>query len=311
MEQKTPVGDGSDSSVQVQFEPIEPHWNPESIDMAAYFERIEYSDARTPTIETLTAIHRAHSQSIPFENLDIPIGRGIKVGLPDIEGKLIHQRRGGYCFEQNPLLAAVLTRLGFKVRRGSARGPMGPEQESPVAYDCGHAMMVVETQGTSFLCDVGVGYLGSSAPVPLVDGGEFVDGGWRYRTDRVSAGPDFAGWMLRIHLSGAWSNVYAFSNHAFFHADYVNQNFIATDHPNSPFRKQLIIQRTGPGERLSLRNTQLTTRMPHAPPRVETISLRDFERVVQERFSLDVDGELLRWIAQMDSTSPGGRATSH
>lgn len=273
------------------FDGHEPDWNPAILDLDAYFARIGYTGSREPTSATLAAIHRAHVAAIPFENIDVALGRGVKTGLADIEAKLVATRRGGYCFEHNPLLAAVLTRLGFGVRRGSARGPMGPEQHSPIRYGMGHAMMVARAEDQSYLCDVGVGYLGASTPVPLVDGAEFVDGAWRYRTHRVTAGPDFQGWMLGLALPTAWSNVYAFSEQPCFAADYADQNFIATDHPASPFPTQLLVQRTGPDDRWSLRDLDLSRRRAGQAAQTRQLRPDELPAVLSDVFGLTLDPE--------------------
>ncbi len=92
-----------------------------TLDLDAYVARIGYAGARTPTLETLRAISCAHVSRIPFENVDVLLGRPILLELEAIEAKLVHARRGGYCFEQNSLLLAVLEALGFSVRPLSAR----------------------------------------------------------------------------------------------------------------------------------------------------------------------------------------------
>ena len=78
------------------------------VDLKAYATRIEHSGDFTPTLTTLRDLHLAHATHIPFENLDILLGRPIRLDLESITAKLIDARRGGYCFEQNAL-----------VRRGS------------------------------------------------------------------------------------------------------------------------------------------------------------------------------------------------
>ena len=63
----------------------------------------------------------AHTTTIPFENLDIVLGREVWIDLPGMQEKLLCQRRGGYCFEHNLLFAALLERLGFPVIRLAGR----------------------------------------------------------------------------------------------------------------------------------------------------------------------------------------------
>src|SRR5262245_31633198 len=91
------------------------------MDVDAYFARIGYRGGRAPTLETLNGIVRAHVQTIPFENLDVLLGRPIELDVESLERKLVAARRGGYCFEQNTLLLEVLGALGFTVRPLSAR----------------------------------------------------------------------------------------------------------------------------------------------------------------------------------------------
>src|SRR4051812_36794244 len=85
------------------------------INLDAYLARIGYTGAREATAETLAAIHARHAASIPFENLDVILGRGIQIDPAAIERKLVTDQRGGYCFEQNALLASALQELGFSV----------------------------------------------------------------------------------------------------------------------------------------------------------------------------------------------------
>src|SRR5579862_6589879 len=104
-------------------------WSVATLDLDAYLERIGYAGPAgklEPSGKTLGALHRAHLAAIPFENLDIMLGRGVKVDLESIAAKLVHARRGGYCFEHGQLFGAALERLGFEVERLLARvGPDG------------------------------------------------------------------------------------------------------------------------------------------------------------------------------------------
>src|SRR5262249_26564564 len=96
-----------------------------SLDLDAYCARVNYAGPPTPPLETLPALHLAHATHIPFENLDILLGRGIRIDLDSLQAKLVHARRGGYCFEQNTLFQAVLEQLGFRVTALAARVRVG------------------------------------------------------------------------------------------------------------------------------------------------------------------------------------------
>ena len=91
------------------------------LDLDAYLKRIGYAGARQPTLAVLEALHLAHATHIPFENLDVLLGRPIRLDLASLQAKLVAGGRGGYCFEQNLLIAAVLGQLGFEVKLIAAR----------------------------------------------------------------------------------------------------------------------------------------------------------------------------------------------
>src|SRR5512139_458454 len=92
-----------------------------NVDVEAYLRRIGVADAGAPSLAGLAALHERHVAAIPFENLDVLLGRPIRLDLDSLQAKLVRARRGGYCFEQNTLFAAVLERLGFAVTPLGAR----------------------------------------------------------------------------------------------------------------------------------------------------------------------------------------------
>src|SRR5262245_43809073 len=91
------------------------------LDLDAYLERIAYRGSRAATATTLADLHQANVAPMPFENLDILLGRAISLELEAVQAKLVAGRRGGYCFEHNTLFRAVLEALGFRVTPLSAR----------------------------------------------------------------------------------------------------------------------------------------------------------------------------------------------
>ena len=94
---------------------------PETFDLDAYLSRIGYTGPRTASLTTLRAIHALHPAAIPFENLDPLLKRPVRLNLASLQAKLVAERRGGYCFEQNIPFAAALEALGFTVIRLAGR----------------------------------------------------------------------------------------------------------------------------------------------------------------------------------------------
>src|SRR5699024_6440565 len=121
------------------------------LDIDAYLQRIGYDGPLEPTEATLYALHRAHASTIPFENLDILLGRGISLEMDDIQDKLVRRQRGGYCYEHNLLFSALLEHAGFEVRRLVSR--LNPNQPGPAS----HMMLNVSVGNRTWLADVGFG----------------------------------------------------------------------------------------------------------------------------------------------------------
>jgi N-hydroxyarylamine O-acetyltransferase len=128
------------------------------LNLDAYLSRLNYHGHRAPTPATLCALHRAHLYAVPFENLDIGLGRPLSLDVPALFDKVVHRRRGGFCYELNGLFAALLTALGFDVTLLSARvfndGHFGPE------FD--HLALLVQApvranDSITWLADVGFG----------------------------------------------------------------------------------------------------------------------------------------------------------
>jgi N-hydroxyarylamine O-acetyltransferase len=210
-------------------------WDIERLDLDAYLHRIGHATEVAPTAESLAALHRAHVASIPFENLDIVLGRGIAVDLDSVQEKLVGRRRGGYCYEHGVLFAAALERLGFGVERMLAR--VGGEQlERPRAKT--HMTVRAHADGASWLADVGFGS-GLLRPLPFDGSGPQAQGGWTFELS--ATGP--SSWALRERLRGEWVTHYGFAEQRLHAADVVMANhFTATFH-RSPFVGKIVAAR--------------------------------------------------------------------
>ncbi len=123
------------------------------MDIQRYLERIHYHGSLEPTLQTLLALHEAHLLSVPFENLDIHLGRAIVLDEASLWTKIVEHNRGGFCYELNGLFALLLRALGFQVDMLSAAvakstGGFGPE------FD--HLTLLIHLE-EDWLADVGFG----------------------------------------------------------------------------------------------------------------------------------------------------------
>src|SRR6185295_18386444 len=86
----------------------------------AYLKRINYTGPLNPSAETLRNLHLAHLLAVPFENLDIHLGRPIVLEDAALFDKIVERRRGGFCYELNGLFCWLLRELGFEASKLSA-----------------------------------------------------------------------------------------------------------------------------------------------------------------------------------------------
>lgn len=224
--------------------------DPSRVDLPAYLDRIGYAGNLESTTKVLQALHLAHATQIPFENLDILLGRPIPLDLESLQAKLVRAGRGGYCFEQNLLFAAVLEQIGFTVTRLAAR--VRYRASRPVTPRT-HMLMLVTLGEARWLADVGFGAEGLLLPVrfdPTVPTPQFA---WTYR---VVAVPD--GWMLQSLRGGTWSDLYTFTLEPQYPIDYEAPNYYVSTHPESRFVTTLTTHRASPTVRHLLRNRELT-----------------------------------------------------
>lgn len=232
-----------------------------AFDLDAYCARIGYTGPRTSEYATLVALHRAHVRAIPFEYFDIHLGRGIQIDLPSIEQKLVRDRRGGYCFEQNTLFAAVLRALGFTVTPlvARVRWNLPADLQTPLT----HMLLRVETPDAGpCLADVGFGSMSLVEPLRFVLDSEQPAGLEPRRI--VARGKIFA---QQAKLGDTWGDVYLFSGDEAPAIDFEVGNWYTSTFPQSRFRQNLGASIAGENCRHTLLNREFTTR--HADGRVE------------------------------------------
>ncbi|WP_419321450.1 arylamine N-acetyltransferase family protein [Caulobacter sp. ErkDOM-E] len=239
--------------MQNAFAPAAP-----AVDLDAYFARIGYEGPREPTLAVLRAITRKHPDAIPFENLDVLLGRGISIDPATIDAKLIAAGRGGYCYEQNGLLKRVLTAVGFNVEGLMARvlwmAPVGapPRPRS-------HMVLGVAIDGETWLADAGFGGCVLTAPLRLFS--DEVQDSPNGQLRIVDAGHDgVAERQVQANLSGNWAPLYQVAKGAWADVDYEQVNYFTYTHPSSHFTWSMTVGRTTPTARYALKNNRLTHR---------------------------------------------------
>jgi len=221
---------------------------PDNLDLPAYLQRIDYVGELRPNLAVLQALHLAHATHIPFENLDILLGRPIRLDLASLQAKLVSERRGGYCFEQNLLFSTVLSRLGFAVTNLAAR----VRYRTTAVLPRTHMLLLVDLHGERWIADVGFGAEGLLLPIAMKSSREVRHFAWNYRLVEEDGL-----WVLQSRRGSAWMDLYAFSLEPQQPADYEMANHFVSTHPSSRFVQTLSAQRLSPEVRHVLRDREL------------------------------------------------------
>lgn len=252
----------------------------ESIDLDAYLARIGYDGPRTASLETLAALHALHPGAIPFENLDVLLGRPINLDLPALEAKLVHGGRGGYCFEHNTLMAAALRQLGFKVTGLAARVQWGRSVDDPPLPRT-HMALRVDLPRGPYLVDVGFGGLTKTAPLAMRPDVEQDSGKGVFRLIPVDAG-----FRLEVKLPAGWSPMFTFDLTPAEPADYLMANWFTSTHPMSRHMNSLIAARVVGDRRWALMNDTVSVYSAEGYPERRQVTAAEIPELLSGPFGI-------------------------
>ncbi|MEM9920416.1 MAG: arylamine N-acetyltransferase [Bacteroidota bacterium] len=119
-----------------------------------YLERIGFQGNLAPSLDLLKKLQRTHLMHVPFENLDIHRGQPIVLDSDKIFEKVVHHRRGGFCYELNGLFFHLLATLGFQLKRVAAQVYV---EEKGYGLPFDHLALLVKIDECEYLTDVGFG----------------------------------------------------------------------------------------------------------------------------------------------------------
>lgn len=239
-----------------------------------YLERIGYAGPREPTLPTLVALHRAHLRSIPYENLDIHLGRPLRLDPGRFFEKLVEERRGGWCYEMNGLFAWALGRLGFRV--DLLAGAVDRARSGDRAT--GNHLVLLVHLDEPWVADVGFGD-GFLEPLPL-RAGEYWQGFLDFRLEREGDR-----WVVRNHRYGAAAG-YDFTPVPIELPALAERCAELQTSPESGFVRKTVCQRHTPEGIVTLRGAVLR-RVTEAGPSERVIEgAAEFDAALREHFDL-------------------------
>jgi N-hydroxyarylamine O-acetyltransferase len=220
-----------------------------AIDLDAYFQRIGYKGTRTPTLETLRAIHVRHTETIAFENLNPLLGWPVPLDPASLQQKMVRDGRGGYCFEHNILFKHALDALRFRVTGLAARVLWGAAENTVTART--HMLLHVDLDGQPYTVDVGFGGVTLTGPLRLETDIEQATPHEPFRL--LKANDEF---IEQVNIRGDWVSLYRFNLQENLLPDYEVTNWYLSNHPGSRFVTGLLAARPAPDRRYALMNNQ-------------------------------------------------------
>jgi len=246
-------------------------------DVSAYLARINYSRSKAPTSTTLRGLHSAHLLTVPFENLDIGVGRTIALDEEVMVRKIVERRRGGFCYELNGAFAALLGAMGFQVSLLSARVSRESGGESP-EFD--HLCLRVDLE-RPWLADVGFGEL-FLEPLRIEDGIEQRDPAGTFRL--IKQGDR---WQLEKSLGdSSWKREYSLSLQPHSMRDFEIRCRYHQTSPESSFTQNRICTRATPQGRVTLSEMKLIVTENGQRTEQVLLSEEGRERALQEHFGI-------------------------
>ena len=218
------------------------------MDAQSYLKRIVYRGSVRPSIDVLRRLHVRHLLSVPFENLDIHLGRPIILDQELFYNKIVRDRRGGYCYELNGCFAWLLRELGFRVSMLSARVAGKNGGFSP---DFDHMTLLVRLE-EPWLVDVGFGD-SFTEPKQLDSTRPQLDSGELYRIARKNRETLLSRW----DEIGIWAPQYSFTLRPRKLEDFKARNRYQQTSPMSHFTKRRLISKLRPNGRVTLTDRKI------------------------------------------------------
>lgn len=265
-------------------------------DSPAYLKRVHLSEAVPPTTEGLHALQRAYFHSIPFENFDILLGRGVNLDPEFLFDKLVRHRRGGYCFELNGLFLMALNTFGFAARPLLARVHLTGEPSGR-----GHQLSLVDMGEHKWLADVGFGKDNPRGPMLFELGLVQNIGGQSFRL----VDGDVFGTMLQKHINGEWRNMYSFDMEHVCQADINYGNHYTSTNPHSFFTYTRTVVKPLDGGWITLCDDRLTVTRKGQEESVKLPEGPGYLDAVNKYFGIEIDApyEALRPIGERGGNS--------
>lgn len=233
-----------------------------------YLQRLGYASPPPPTLQTLRDLQLRHVCTFAFESLSTLMHAPVPIDLPSVERKVLHEGRGGYCYELNQLFLALLLELGFEARGITGRVVIGGPPDAHTGRT--HRLSLVTLDGVRYITDVGFGGMVPSSPLQLDTEAPQATTHEPYRLT-LNQGS----YTLWAQVGEEWRGLYVFDLQTQADIDYEIGNWYVSTHPGSPFVGQLKAALLAPGKRHTLANARYALHYLGQPSEKRTLKSAD------------------------------------
>ena len=233
-----------------------------------YLQRLGYESPPPPTLQTLRDLQLRHVCTFAFESLSTLMQVAVPIDLPSVAQKVLHQGRGGYCYELNQLFLALLQTLGFDARGITGRVVIGGPPDAHTGRT--HRLSLVTVDGVRYITDVGFGGMVPSSPLQLDNEAPQVTAHEPFRLTHHEGS-----YTLWAQVGEEWRGLYVFDLQVQADIDYEIGNWYVSTHPGSPFVGQLKAALLAPGQRHTLANARYALHYLDRPSEKRTLESAD------------------------------------
>jgi len=247
-----------------------------------YLQRIKLNNCATD-FNGLKKLQQHHLLNIPFENLNVVVGRPIHIDHDSLYRKIVQSKRGGYCFELNTIYAELLSALGFKTKPVLGRVWLRNPEKIPARNHLAH---LVELNGEIFVTDVGFGGLTTRVPLNINDPSEVHDNDGIVRIIPF----DVNQFMIQRKVENEWANQYSFDDLVISEEDIQVSNYYMSTNPNSHFYKDKAVGKFTKEGRIGLFNNQMSIRKGiEVIEKKEILIEAEWIDVLRNQFGIELD----------------------
>ncbi|MEA9989163.1 arylamine N-acetyltransferase [Pseudomonas sp. RTS1] len=237
-------------------------------DSRLYLQRLGYASPPAPTLQTLRDLQLRHVCTFAFESLSTLMQVPVPIDLPSVAQKVLHQGRGGYCYELNQLFLALLQALGFDACGITGRVVIGGPPDAHTGRT--HRLSLVTVDGVRYITDVGFGGMVPSSPLQLDNEAPQATAHEPFRLTHHQGS-----YTLWAQVGEEWRGLYVFDLQVQADIDYEIGNWYVSTHPGSPFVGQLKAALLAPGQRHTLANARYALHYLDRPSEKRTLESAD------------------------------------